>query len=133
MNTRLLHVKVWVLLHRDSLLRIICCDVLKYLGLCEWVAFFVEASEPQPWCLCIEIICYAQVILSYLEDEATLLAAVIRYFLLFEFLFRKHAGTIIVVVIVYVVQVNDSACSALWYLLISTNNLHSTLTIIIEV
>ena len=58
MNTRLLHVKVRVLLHGDSLLGIIRCDVLKYFGLGEWVALFVEASEPQPWCLRIEIICY---------------------------------------------------------------------------
>ena len=59
MNARLLHVKMRMLLHGNSLLRIVGRNVFEYFCLTQRIAFFVVACEPQTRGLSVEVICYA--------------------------------------------------------------------------
>ena len=132
MNTRLFHIKVWVLFHRYSFFCIISSNIFKNFGLTKRISFFIETCQPKTRSLSVEIICYAKIVFSDFQDQAARFTIIVSYFLFLHFLFCKHIVTI-VIIIIDVVEVEDAVATLSWLIIIVIYNLHSTITNIIQI
>lgn len=124
MYTCLFNPRMWMTLHRHSLLSIICCYVLEDFSLRKWLTFFVVSSEPETRCLSVEIVGYWEVILSVFSYDVLI---ILRHF--FFFLFFRLGKS---VVIIHIIKIKSITITCLFFFLTFVCN-HLDLSMIAHV